>query len=227
MVKYKNLLLIGTSHIAIESVKEVEKVILEKEPDCVALELDRPRLQALLQKKKPSGHIRVKDIKRIGVKGFLFSLVAAWVEKTLGKYVGVSPGSEMVSAFKAAHKVHARIALVDQDISITLKHLSKGFGWKEKWHLFVDLFKGFILRQKEIKFDLKKVPSQKIVDTLIRKVKKRYPTIYNVLVKERNEVMAKNLYSLMPKFDKIVAIVGAGHEDELIALIKNLEKKGI
>ena len=224
MVKYKNLLLIGTSHIAIESVKEVENKILETKPDVVALELDRPRLQGLLQKKKPSGHISIKDIRRIGVKGVLFAMVAAWVEKTLGNYVGVKPGSEMVSAFHAAHKVSARVALVDQDISVTVKRLSSGFSWREKWNLFVDLIKGFVFRKKEISFDLHKVPSQKIVDELIGKVKKRYPTLYRVLVKERNEVMAKNLYSLMQKFENIIAVVGAGHEEELIALIKKEEK---
>jgi pheromone shutdown protein TraB len=38
--------------------------------------------------------------------------------------------------------------------------------------------------------------------------------------------MARNLYHLMRQFpeEKIIAIVGAGHEKEMIDIIKNLEK---
>ena len=60
------------------------------------------------------------------------------------------------------------------------------------------------------------------IKKLINKVKKRYPNIYNVLVKERNEVMAKKLARLMKDKpdDKLLAIVGAGHEEEIIDLIE-------
>ena len=54
------------------------------------------------------------------------------------------------------------------------------------------------------------------------KVKKKYPNIYRVLVSERNKIMAKNLLILMKKEPdkKILAIIGAGHEKEMIELIK-------
>ena len=59
----------------------------------------------------------------------------------------------------------------------------------------------------------------------MNEVKKRYPNIYNVLVKERNEIMAKRLIRIIKEKpnEKILAIVGAGHEEEII----NLIKKGI
>ena len=74
------------------------------------------------------------------------------------------------------------------------------------------------------------MPSKKLIDKLINKVKKRYPNIYNVLVKERNEVMAKKLVRLMKtkEDEKILAIVGAGHEEGIIGLIKkNINKVDI
>ncbi len=43
-----------------------------------------------------------------------------------------------------------------------------------------------------------------------------------MLIKERNEFMAKNLAMLMKKEEKVLAIVGAGHEDEIINVIKKL-----
>ena len=225
-MKFKNLKIIGTSHIALQSVKEVEKIIIKEEPDIVALELDKKRLGALLSDKKPE-KIRVKDIKRVGFKGWLFSVIGAWVEKKLGDQVGVSPGSDMLAAFKAARKVKARIALIDQDIEVTLKHFSKELSWKEKWRFLVDIVKGVIFRKTEIGFDLSTVPTQATISKLVKKVKKRYPNIYKVLITERNDVMAQNLTSLLIKFpeEKIIAIIGAGHEKDILDLVKRKLKE--
>jgi len=224
---YRNLTLIGTSHIAVESVNAVTDAILKEQPAIVALELDRKRLPALLHPQKAKASW--KDIRRIGFKGWLFSIIGAWVERKLGEQVGMKPGAEMLQAIKAAKAVKAGIALVDQDIEITLKRFSQTFSWKEKWHLFVDIVKGVIFRKSEITFDLKTVPSQKTISRLIKQVQKRYPNIYKVLVTERNEVMARNLAYLMENNPnkKIVAVVGAGHEQELLKLIREHLKPDI
>ncbi len=220
-MKYKNLIIIGTSHIASQSIKEVEKVIAKQEPDIVALELDQKRLAALLSERKHD-KIRVRDIKKVGFKGWLFSVIGAWVEKKLGDKVGVSPGSDMLAAFNAARKVHARIALIDQDIEVTLKRFSKELSWKEKWNFFVDIFQGLVFRKTDIGFDLSTVPTQATISKLIKKVKKRYPNIYKVLITERNDVMASNLAALFLRYPdkKIVAIIGAGHEKDIMKLVK-------
>ncbi|GAF88683.1 unnamed protein product, partial [marine sediment metagenome] len=189
-------------------------------PDIIALELDKKRLYALMHGKK--GKISIYDLRKIGIKGFLFSLIGAWAEKKLGELVGVSPGSEMISAIKLAKKNKIKIALIDQDIEITLKRFSESLTWKEKWNFFVDVVKAVIFRKREVEFDLTKVPSKKIIKKLIGKVKKRYPNIYKVLIEERNYVMGNNLRGLMTANDdkKILAIVGAGHEEDLIEIIR-------
>ena len=90
-------------------------------------------------------------------------------------------------------------------------------------NFFFDLLKGVFKREK-IKFDLHKVPSREIIKKLTNKVRKRYPNVYSVLVDDRNKYMAKNLYKLMLDYNSVVAIVGAGHEEDLIREIKILEK---
>ena len=218
-MKYENLTIIGTSHIAKQSLKEVRAAIEGEKPDIIALELDKKRAYALMSKKK--GKISIYDIKKVGIKGFLFSLIGAWVEKKLGEYTGVSPGSEMKEAIKLAKKHKIQIALIDQDIEITLKRFSKSLTWKEKWNILVDILKAVILRKKEVEFDLRTVPNKKVINKIIQKVKKRYPSIYKVLVEERNHIMAARLQTLMDKNKekKIVAIVGAGHEESILKLI--------
>ncbi|MBW2977032.1 TraB/GumN family protein [Candidatus Woesearchaeota archaeon] len=218
-MNYNNLTIIGTSHIAKQSLDDVKKEIEGKKPDIIALELDRKRLYSLFKKE---GRVSVYDIKRVGLKGFLFSLIGAWAEKKLGKIVGVAPGSEMKKAVKLAKKHSLKIALIDQDIEITLKRFSESLTWKEKWNFFVDVVKAVFLRKKSIEFDLTKVPSKKIIKKLVGEVKERYPNVYKVLIEERNNVLAENLSRVMEKNPdkKILAIVGAGHEDDILRLIK-------
>ena len=219
-MEYRNLTIIGTSHIAKQSLEDVEKEIVEGKPDIIALELDRRRLYSLF--KKP-GKIRIYDIKRVGIKGFIFSLIGAWVEKKLGKLVGVSPGSEMKKAVKLAKRDGIKIALIDQDIETTLKRFSQSLTWKEKWNFIVDIVKAIFVRKKVIEFDLTKVPSRNVIKKLVGQLKKRYPNIYKVLIEERNNVMAENLRKIMEMYPdkKILAIIGAGHEDDILNLIKN------
>ncbi|MEM2915809.1 MAG: TraB/GumN family protein [Candidatus Woesearchaeota archaeon] len=219
-MRFKNLVIIGTSHIAAESVAEVAKAMQEEQPGIVAIELDHKRLMALLHPRNAKASW--KNIRSIGFKGWLFSIIGAWVEKKLGEKVGIKPGAEMLQAVKAAKALRIPIALVDQDIEITLKRFSETLSWKEKWHLFVDVIKGLIFRRSEFSFDLSTVPSQKLIEKMIRQVRKRYPNIYRVLVTERNQIMAKNMAHLMANNPdkKVVAIVGAGHEKELLRLVR-------
>ncbi len=233
MIKKGNIILVGTSHIAAQSVREVREAILREKPGIVAIELDRNRLKGLLEKK--TGGPRLRDMKVIGFKAYVFTLIASYVQKKLGKIVGVSPGSEMLEAVRLAKKEKMQLALIDQDISVTLRNFSKAFTWKEKWRFFVDMFKGVFFKKSQMKqlglenVDLSKVPSKKVVKKLINQVKVRYPSIYKVLIKDRNYIMARNLSLLRRKFpdQKIVAVVGAGHEDEILRLVDKIDSSRI
>lgn len=226
MMRFNNLSIIGTSHIAKESIRQVERFIENENPGMVCVELDRKRYMALIKGKK--GKIRLSDIRRIGFTGFLFSVIGGYVEEKLGKYVGVSPGEEMITAIKAAEKKGIKVALIDQDIEITLKRFSQEFTLKEKIRLLSDLIMGLFFKKRELRkigvenLDLNKVPPERIIRKMLIYVKKRYPNFYKVLIEERNEVMARNIVAVMNTFpDKgVLAIVGAGHEEELMMLVK-------
>ena len=219
-MKHKNLVFLGTSHIAKQSLEEVKKSILEEKPGIIALELDKKRLPALMSKTPKKMDLR--SIRHIGLKGFLFSLFGAWAERKLGKLVGVAPGSEMKQAIKIAKKENIKLALIDQDIEITLQRLSRAITWKEKQNFFIDIFKAIFLRKKEIEFDLTTVPDKKIIAKLTSKLKERYPNVYKVLIQERNVVIADNINKLMNlnPDKKILVILGAGHIDDVLELIK-------
>lgn len=245
MLKFKNITLIGSSHIAKESVNEIRKSCAEINPDIVAIELDENRLAVLVSEmnekksynknengKKKKRNRSLSNIFKIGLNGYIFSLIGEFAEKKLGNIVGTKPGIDMISAYQYAQENKKKVALIDQDIRKTLKNLSKSITWKEKWQFVKDLFNAFILKKPDPDFDiehfkkldLNKVPSDKLIVKMMKHTKKKYPNIYRVLVEDRNKIMAKNLVIISKKFpeEKVLAIVGAGHEKEMGKLMKNM-----
>lgn len=222
-MRYKNLVLIGSSHVSAESINEVKETVEKKKPHIIAVELDQDRLHALFNKGKRSFFI-----KGVGIKGMLFALIGAWVEKKIGKIVNVEPGSEMKAAVLLAKYHKLKLALIDQHINITLRRFSETFTWKEKFRFLGDIVSSIFRPNKQLSDiglkpeNLNKVPSKETIRKMLKYVKVRYPNIYQVLIYERNLFMANALAQIMHKYpdEKIVAVVGAGHEEELIEMIK-------
>lgn len=221
--------IIGSSHIAKESVDKVKKEIESFSPDIVALELDSRRAHALLHKDENKQKKDYRQmIKSVGFKGFLFAIVGSYVQKKLGDLVGVEPGAEMKNALLVAKSKGIKVAYIDQDVEVTLRKFSKAITWKEKWQFVKDIFEvSFNPKKRKLKFDIRTVPEEKVIEEMIMEVEKKYPNIHRVLVEERNVIMAKKLFLLSknhPEF-KILAVVGAGHKGEILRILKKLEKE--
>ena len=222
MEKFRNISLIGTSHIAKESVKKVTNAITEISPEIVALELDPGRAYALQHNIKRPKNITL--LRSLGVTGFLFYLFGEIVQKKLGKIVNIQPGSEMLVAMKTATKVGSKIALIDRDIQITLKRFSKHFKKREFLKILLDLVTGIFKKSEFNKIDLSKVPPNELIEYALKQAKDNYPSLYKVLVEERDIYMAKQLnkISLLYPDKQIVAVVGAGHIKGILNYLKKL-----
>ena len=59
----------------------------------------------------------------------------------------------MLTAVKLAKKHKIQLALIDQDIEITLKRLSQEITWREKFNFLADIIKAVIFRKKETDFE--------------------------------------------------------------------------
>ena len=224
-MKYGNLTLIGTSHIAKDSVRNVEETILAEKPDIVAVELDHARLHALLSDEKP--RLSLAMFRIMGFTGFVFFAIGGFLQRKLGKLIGAVPGQEMKTAVETARQNGIRVALIDQPLNITMSNIS-AIKAGEKLKLARDLILGVTgLEKEEAQIDLAKTPTKSFVEMAMKKVKERYPGLYKALVADRNEYMARMLSKLMklePQ-SKIVAVVGAGHEREIVKLIKAFSKQ--
>ncbi len=225
----RHIKIIGTSHIAKQSVNEIRKAITDDKPDIVALELDVQRAASLLQKEK--NKVSLTDIAGIGLKGYLFVKIGQYIQQKLGKMVGVSPGSEMKAALELARKRNLQAAFIDQPIRITLKKFSKALTWREKGRFIADFFKGIFFRKKQMQefglesFDLSKVPEKELIKKMIGQLKKRYPNLHKVLVDDRNKYMVKQIVKLLRDHPrkKILVVVGAGHQEGMEKLLLKID----
>ncbi len=211
--------IIGTSHIARQSIEEVEKAVSEK-PGCVAVELDIIRYQNLVNK-KPEGHFQLSGT---SVILWLFKKMQEW----LGSKVGILPGSEMLAAIQSARRHGIPVGLIDQDIRVTvgrIKSMPKGEKFKLFWYLFKAPFLiKFSRFSKGEKIDISKIPEDKIIDFAIEQFSKEFPHLYRILVDERNVYMVKKIRELEKQFGDVLVVVGAGHEKGLKQILESQNK---
>lgn len=228
--KASQVLVIGSSHIAKQSVHEISEAVGNFSPDIIAIELDKKRLNAMFGKAEKPGFFSA--VRAVGLNGYLFSLLGSYAERKLGEIVGIKPGAEMRHAAKLAKKLSIPLALIDQDIEITLRRFSEEFSLREKLRFvagfMADIFKGLFLPSSirpSIRFDLSKVPSEKVIEEIMKEVRKNYPGFYKVLIEERNKVMVNNIISIANSKpgSRILAVIGAGHKADIV---KELKKEG-
>jgi pheromone shutdown-related protein TraB len=212
---------VGTSHIAKQSLENVKQAFYEFSPDVVALELDSQRIKSLYSTSQAQPSF-FSLIPHIGLFGALFVKVGHFIQQKLGKMVGISPGSEMKIAASLAKERQLPLLLIDRNINITMRRLSKAFTFKEGCHIFWEIISAPFMRKKRIRFDLSKVPPEKMVNKLIKEMKKAYPSLYKVLIEERNHYMKKMLDEFHNRFPekRILVVVGEGHRSWLEKQLK-------
>ena len=221
------LIIIGTSHVSKSSIEKVKRVIREKKPDVVAVELDKQRFFSLYKKQQetPSAF---KTMRRIGIKSFLFLSIARTVQKKIGKAIGILPGSEMKQAVEVAVEIQAKVALVDQDISITAKRLNGVLGITVWLKMLQDGFLGIFKRGQAYhllsRFNID-APSQKNIEDALQYLRLVFPGLYRVIVEERDNVIFSNVKKILEKEQSVVLVVGAAHEKGIRKLMEEHMKK--
>jgi pheromone shutdown-related protein TraB len=215
-----NIYLIGTAHVSKDSIEEVEKIISSVSPEGIAVELDDRRFFSLI-----SNEEKKVDLKKVLKEGnfikFFIYLILANSQKKIGESLGIKPGSEMKKAIDIASRYGLPIYLIDRDINITLSRLMDRMTFKEKIKIFWELLNSDE-GDLEIDDDLLKEMVEN-PEKFTKLLKEMSPTIYEVLVDERDRFMAKRLFELSKGKNSLVAVVGAGHVEGIVRYLKQLE----
>ncbi|ASI98155.1 TraB domain-containing protein [Thermococcus celer] len=211
--------LIGTMHVSPQSREEVIRTILSERPHAVAVELDRARFLAMGEERRLS----LEESLRFGRRG-LVNYVLAKVEEKLGEEFGMKPGEEMKAAISAAQLLGVPLYLIDEDIGVVLSKILAAPG-REKLLMALEALSVF-LPVKSGQF------SDPMEDyrVMMLQFKRRYPYLYRVLVEERNEIMARNLISIVDELrrrgirkPRVIAVVGLGHRPGIEHILNNVK----
>lgn len=220
------LTIIGTAHVSEESVNEVKDAIYEQHPDIVAIELDRGRYAKLKNKMmgiEEDDEISVtRIIKENKVGLFLVNTLLGYFQSKIGDEVNVDPGSEMIGAIEACEDLNIPIALIDREINITLQRALNKMGFMEKAKFAYGLLLSiFGLDDDEDDIDIEELKKSETIDDMMEIFKDEAPSVYEVLVHERDAYLAGRIMQI--PHEKVIAVVGAGHRPGIEKYLDNPE----
>src|SRR3989344_743058 len=146
----KEIILVGTAHISQASIQLVQKTIENEKPDFVGIELDSQRFSQLKDHAKWQ-NTNVHQVIREGKTYLLLlNIFLSNLQRRLGENVQVKPGQEMMAAVETAAKNGISVALLDRDISITLKRAFSLMPFFEKIKIGWYFLSGFFSEKEEI-----------------------------------------------------------------------------
>ena len=225
-MKRECLTIIGTAHVSADSVNEVKDAIYEQHPEVVAIELDRGRYTRL--KKEMMGieeddSISVTQIIKENKVGLFFvTTILGYFQSKIGADVDVKPGSEMVGAIEACEDLNIPIALIDREINTTLQRALNKMGFMEKMKFLFGLLTSIFDKDElEDELDIEDLKDPENIDDLMEMFKDESPSVYEVLVHERDAYLAGKILQI--PYDHVIAVVGAGHKPGIERYLDNPE----
>ena len=208
--------LVPTSHVAEESIQKIREVIEKVKPDCVCVELDQNRYQAMKSQQNSS-------FRSLGGPTWLIFTLLKKLQEKVGEIVNVIPGSDMLTAIEFSKEKAIPVYFIDQNIQITLSNFQK-LKITEKLRLIryaltasFSLYTGIGNRAK---IDLTKVPEEELIEKAMAEFQKAFPKLYKILVEDRNIHMANQIKEISKVHKTIVAVVGAGHRKGIKTLLE-------
>ena len=205
----RTIIIVGTAHISQESVDLVKKVIEQERPDCVCLELDDKRYQALTKQEQWQALDLKAIIKKQQLSTLMVSLLMASYQKRLGGKLGVMPGAELLMAAQTAKNLQIPVSLCDRDVRITLRRAWKSTSFLKKGYLLTSLLAGLFDKEDLSEEKLAELKQKDVLSNLMEELGDSLPDLKRVLIDERDIYLVEKIKSSPGK--RIVAVVGAGH----------------
>ncbi len=205
----REVVLVGTAHVSMESALLVEKVIREEAPDTVCVELCRSRYQSLKQPDQWQETNLLQVVKEKKALVLLSNLLLASFQRRIARKLGVRPGEEMLRAIQAAEDLGAEVWLADRDIRTTLARTWRNLGVWSRIKLIFNLLMSMLEAREISEEDVEKLKERDMLESVLAELGRSLPEVKKVLIDERDRYLAFKIRSAPGK--KIVGVVGAGH----------------
>ena len=205
----REFILVGTAHVSRESADLVREVIEKERPDCVCIELDAQRFEALSHRQRWENLDLRQVIRQRQLAPLLANLVLASYQKKLGGALGVIPGTELLEAARAAEQHAIPVALCDRDVRITLRRAWGSMSLWNKSKLLAALLTSIVDHPEIDEAELRRIRNQDVISELMRELGRELPSVKTTLIDERDAYLTHKI--LAAEGERVVAVVGAGH----------------
>ena len=220
---------IGTAHVSAQSLKDVETVFELYQPNAVAVELCKQRLQVLMEPERWK-HLNIAElIKQKKIWLLCSSLILSAFQKKLAQDVGVLPGMEMKTTVELAQKNKIKVILADREIRTTLARAWAKIGFFSRFHLGSFLLTSLFVTKPIPPEEIERMKSKDVLEDLLSELPKAYIPLKNIILDERDSCLAENIRQGANEITKhtdrpqrILAVLGAAH---LKGVKQNLQQK--
>jgi len=203
--------MIGVRHVVRIS-EQVSFIVKHTWPDAVLVELDEKRYSALMRDRSHN----VPDNPQKRKKGLLGG-VSEYQNKASEKN-DASDADEMLTAINTGKAVGAEIVCIDQDIEQVMREIEENMSFSERTR--------FSLSLRFDKSSKKRSSREQFVadeETYLENMRRKYPTLVEKLVEERNAFMAEKIREASEKYKNIVVVVGDVHVKGLCDILNDKE----
>lgn len=224
-----NITLIGTSHVSDESSREIKTHFAQNPVDIVCVELDAKRYKRMKQGDAGFSIDGMTNlIEKIGLPGFVLSVIISFFQRVLAFLFNIKPGYDMITAIDCAKKGKKLLFFIDQDADVTLSNFSREMKLEEVLALVPKalIYSFHIFNQKDTDLfsytDLRKVPPIELVRLVNKQTEMIFPSFYKTIIADRNKYMAKKILAIVREHpdSKVLVVVGGGHMEGIADLLK-------
>jgi len=217
----RRFIIIGTAHVSEESISLVKRIIETEQPASVAIELCKPRFEAL----RAPDRWKQMDIFKILREGktyvLLAQLLVASFQKRLGLQLGIKPGAEMMAAADAADARHIPITLADREVGITLRRVWGSMGMWTTAKVLTSLVAGIFSDEKVDASEIERLKNSDALEEALKEFSDKLPEVRATLIDERDNILAFNIRN--SPGDLVVGVVGAGHVPGMLKIFSSIE----
>ncbi|MFV0550934.1 MAG: TraB/GumN family protein [Anaerorhabdus sp.] len=208
-VNGKEIYLIGTAHVSHTSRQDVKDCIDEVKPDSICIELDEERFEAFNNPKRWENNDIIEVIKDKKTGYMLANLILSAYQRRIAKKMDVQAGQEMIQGIESAKEIGANLVLVDRNIQTTFKRIYRKHSFFQKLKLISSLVMSIFDDEDISSDDIESLKQSDALDVALKEVSKEYPVVSEVLIHERDQVLAYKIKNAPG--NKIVAVLGAAH----------------
>jgi pheromone shutdown-related protein TraB len=217
----KEVYLVGTAHVSLESVEDVRQTIEAVSPDTVCVELCESRYKAIVQREAWKQMDIFKVIKERKALLLLAQLIMSSFYRRLGEQLGVQPGAEMIEGIRQAEAHHAGLVLADRDVQVTLKRVWGHLNLWNKLKMMAHLLGSLFITEKVDEDMIEKMKQGDQLENVLKEFAETFPEVKRRLLDERDIFLAQKIRKAPG--EKVVAVVGAAHVPGIQAHIQGDE----